>query len=232
MPDYLYKQIADIIANDIKNKDIPVGTKLPSERVLADQYHVSRNVIRKACTLLAQRTIVKIEPQDGVYVTYSCDEKVVAALRSHLIHEKPLFLDSLEVREVLETAIVEKSLPYLTEEKITRLEEIYQKMDSLIVEGKIQQFMQQDSLFHEFIAQCIPNHMFHLLLKTFFELAPQDIFLLSRATEVALNKTQGEHRVILDALIEKDPILAVAAIHTHMKNIKADFMYLEKTSQI
>ena len=51
----LYQQVADDIEEAILDGSYPPGSKLPSEQELADDYGVSRNVIREALKRLKER---------------------------------------------------------------------------------------------------------------------------------------------------------------------------------
>ncbi len=48
----LYQQVAALVKDRIENDAYPIGTKLPAERLLADEMNVSRTVIREAIIML------------------------------------------------------------------------------------------------------------------------------------------------------------------------------------
>ncbi len=55
----LYRQLADIIKNDIKNGIFAPGSKLPSENELARKYNMSRLTARQAVTVLVNEGLVE-----------------------------------------------------------------------------------------------------------------------------------------------------------------------------
>jgi len=70
-PKRLYRQIADLLANHIRNGEFPAGSYLPSERDLAKQLGVSRSSVREALIALEVSGLVEIRVGNGVYV---CDQ--------------------------------------------------------------------------------------------------------------------------------------------------------------
>lgn len=65
----LYTNIVDNIEEAIKNGELNEGTKLPSERAMAERYDVSRNVIREAYKILKEKGLVDIYSGKGAFVS-------------------------------------------------------------------------------------------------------------------------------------------------------------------
>ena len=61
---HLYEQVADLLERQIiaQYKD---GKKLPSEQHLAEQYQVSRTIIREALKLLKERGLIDSKTGSG-----------------------------------------------------------------------------------------------------------------------------------------------------------------------
>ena len=65
----VYQQIAIDIASRIAKKDIPIGYKLKGRSVLAGEYNVSPETIRRSMHLLEDIGIVQVSPGSGITVT-------------------------------------------------------------------------------------------------------------------------------------------------------------------
>ena len=63
-----YQAIAFAVANRIKNKELLPGDKLRGRSILAAEYQVSSETVRKALNLLAKVGVVDIVERSGVYV--------------------------------------------------------------------------------------------------------------------------------------------------------------------
>lgn len=223
----LYVQVAEEMEKSITQSSFPEGKKLGSERELAARYHVSRNVIRKALRLLSEKGIVEIRQNEGAFVTAASNENIIEILRTMLITNKLYFLQSLEVREALEQAIIEKAILHLNQQKLSHLESIYWEMETLKQKNNIEAFIEKDSKFHEQIAGFIPNPFFQLVLTTFYGMVNKEFFLLTKVTQTALDDTQKEHLQILNSLKTNDKHAARQAVENHMNSIRKDLKKLE-----
>jgi DNA-binding GntR family transcriptional regulator len=67
-PTPLYKQLADLLAAQIKSGAIPADRPLPSESRLQQEHDVSRGTVRAAIRLLREQGVVVTVPQRGTYV--------------------------------------------------------------------------------------------------------------------------------------------------------------------
>ncbi len=67
----LYKKILDDLLEGIRSGKFPVGSRLPSEMELAEQYNVSRITSKKAVEILADRGYVMRKPGRGTFVIQS-----------------------------------------------------------------------------------------------------------------------------------------------------------------
>lgn len=74
----LYRQLADLIADDIKSGKIPAGAKLPTVRDLAARAGISRGTVKHAYDALAQLGLVERAQGSG---TFAADAKKAAGSR-------------------------------------------------------------------------------------------------------------------------------------------------------
>jgi GntR family transcriptional regulator len=64
----LYERVAGQLWEDLRASGARSGDRLPSERILAERYHVSRVTLRSTLTLLAERGAVQAAPSRGWFV--------------------------------------------------------------------------------------------------------------------------------------------------------------------
>ena len=57
--EYIYIQLADILAAKIAAGDFPAGSRLPSEAELAETYEVAKMTVRRALEVLRERGLVR-----------------------------------------------------------------------------------------------------------------------------------------------------------------------------
>jgi GntR family transcriptional regulator len=64
----LYVQLGDVLRQQIRSGELPVNTKLPSERELCERYDVSRITVRKTISELLSEDLIYTAPGKGSYV--------------------------------------------------------------------------------------------------------------------------------------------------------------------
>lgn len=69
MDQFPFKHVYDLIRHSIETGIYSYGSSIPSERILAEQYMVSRTTIRKAIELLINQGLLYRIPGKGTYVS-------------------------------------------------------------------------------------------------------------------------------------------------------------------
>jgi DNA-binding FadR family transcriptional regulator len=87
-------RVADELLTSIRDKRLPVGSKLPSERQLAERFGVSRPVIREALGMLSTLDVIEIQMGRGAFVV-NADVSTEARTEYGL-------LDIVDAREAIE----------------------------------------------------------------------------------------------------------------------------------
>src|SRR5262249_11275868 len=69
----LYSQLLELLENAIEKGDLAIGTRLPSERALANQLNISRTTVMSAYRELESRGLVHSHVGRGTFVCASPD---------------------------------------------------------------------------------------------------------------------------------------------------------------
>ncbi|MPW25567.1 FCD domain-containing protein [Alkalibaculum sp. M08DMB] len=229
MNNFLYEDIVVNIKEEIESGKLIQGEKLPSERMMVDKYGVSRNVIREALKVLTEKGLIAIRPGKGAYVNILDNEQVFKKLELAVLSSKSTLLEILEVREIVEKAIVQKAVEKAKPKDIAKLKELYDSMQSHLISHT--NFAAEDAKFHEVLASCTGNSMLKVLIKTFYTLTDKKLFLVSQLYSRKLEQAQVEHKAIIESIEERDPLRAVQAMTNHMKCIKEQLENIEEISQ-
>jgi len=64
----VFERVAEQIEKRILDGELRSGDRLPTERDLAEQFHVSRTAVREAMKILAQKGLVDMRPGRGTIV--------------------------------------------------------------------------------------------------------------------------------------------------------------------
>lgn len=173
----LYTSIVDKIEEAIKNGKLNEGVKLPSERVMAERYDVSRNVIREAYKISKEKGLVDIYSGKGAFVSKPKASVINDRLEDAISITESKLYDLLEVREILEKAVAKKAVIMATNQDIERLENIYKEMQTYI--NNQVKFAELDCKFHVELANCTGNPTLALLIDTFNKITDKKLFMLN-----------------------------------------------------
>ena len=89
MRDALSTKIASELCARIQSGELKENDKLPSERILASQYDVSRNVIRESIKMLVEKNLVINIPGKGNYVSRPTQSSIAINWKTPFIY--PMF---------------------------------------------------------------------------------------------------------------------------------------------
>lgn len=212
-PRRLYQQVADQIRHLIQAKEYGVGTRLPSERDLAQELGVSRPSLREALIALEIEGTVEIRGGSGVYISA---ERFPNFEATRPMGESPSEL--MQARAVIEGTAVLMAVSRMTSQTIDFLHETQDLMAQEIAAGRSP--LAYDRQFHLSIAAESGNSVLERIITELFDerhnpIAEklQDRFDTSDTWRLALL----EHQAILGALESRDPLQAQAEMRIHIE---------------
>lgn len=146
----LYITVFNEISTLIKEGDFPVGSRLPTERELAERFNVSRPTIREAIIALEAKEEVSVKAGSGVYV-----------LGNNLINDdfsrEISAFELLEARVLLEGEAAALAARMINPEELKELEKALHKIE--LEDVKDTSSSGADRQFHTIIAQATHNRI-------------------------------------------------------------------------
>jgi DNA-binding FadR family transcriptional regulator len=211
----LYQQIADDIEKHILNGSYSPGTKLPGEHVLAEQYGVSRNVIRETLKRLKERGLVVIRTGSGTYVSSPSTKPVSDALQRLLLHasnDVPLS-HFYEIRRMLEPQTAYLAAERASNTDLKAIEDAFNYME--LSRNDLHSWTQADLDFHLAVASATHNPLITSILDPLTEPLRRVIsagHYDPTGTEAGLEA----HKKILDAIRKPEPEAAYQSMLSHL----------------
>jgi GntR family transcriptional repressor for pyruvate dehydrogenase complex len=152
----LRAQIYQQLRTKIESETWAIGTKLPSEKMLCDEYGVSRITIRSAIQQLEALGFVHTHQGEGTTVARTHAKGSVTSLNplSPSSRQEDI-IKVLEYRMVVERGTIGLAVQRITDEDIAVLEDIFNTM--LITHDNIETFSKADYQFHGKIAEFSGN---------------------------------------------------------------------------
>lgn len=213
-PRRLYRQIADQLRQLIDDGEYPVGSRLPTERELAEQLGVSRPTVREALIALEVEGRLRIRVGSGIYVIDQPPTAVVAAANPPIEGS----FEILRARAFVESAVAEEAARRATPADVARL-------DRVLAQGRRRQrsrdtYLIFDRGFHIALAEILDNAVLVRFVGELFDLRINPYFeQLARHTEDPSFRrfAHEEHVAIRNSIAVGDSAGARAAMHEHLK---------------
>ena len=164
----IVQKITNQLLQQIIDKKLLPGQRLPTEPEFAEQLGVGRNSLREAMKKLSALGIVSVLRGDGTYINkepgFSGYESMVYALI--VADASPGEL--LELREKLETNVLELAALHCDERDIAELERNSDAYHKALHRGDIDLAFELDIAFHMRIAEAGRNRLMARMFKTAF----------------------------------------------------------------
>lgn len=219
-PRRLYREVADQLRELIRSGEYPPGTRLPPERDLAAQLHISRPTAREALIALEVEGWISIRVGSGIYVTDSAGW--ATGVTAGKTAEGPFEL--LRARELIESAIAAEVAQHATPADIERLDEVLSSMRT--APRTPDPMINLDREFHTSIAGILDNAVLVRFIGDLFDQRINPYFeRLSRYFEdgETWRAAVAEHEAVRDAIAAADPAGAKAAMQKHLRQSQERF---------
>lgn len=175
-------------------RSITKGYLKPGERLdivkLAKHYETSITPLRDALGLLSQEGLVTIKPRSGYFVCQITIRQL---------------MDLFEVREILETASIQRAVRRISDKQIEQLTYDYTGYD----DESYDRYIDENRRFHCLIAKASGNEEMVQMLGRVHDQLARFMFLAFRQTVKTQDKT---HACIIEALQARDAEAALKAI--------------------
>ena len=215
----LADRVTEVLMQKIKHGEVAVNTRLPSESELANQFAVSRTVIREAISRLKSEGLVEARQGKGTIVLAS-----TTAAPFRIDPEVKESLDAVlrvvELRRGLETEMTALAAQRRTDAQNNRIQQALRDIDAAVLAGR--DGVEEDLAFHAAISEASGNPLYTSLLQ-FLSQFLRDAIRVGRINESGRNEFMGqlnaEHRAIADAIDKQDIAAGRIAAWQHLDNV-------------
>ncbi len=204
-----YKPLRDIVFETLKEA-ILTGKFEPKERLmeikLADQLGVSRTPVREAIRKLELEGLVVMEARKGAYVSDISFKDII---------------DTLEVREALETFAVKLAVEKNKVEDISEIEKLNLSFQNAYKNKDVKKMVECDTEIHKAIINLSENRKLISFMEELNE-------IMQRFRLIFFNETYNperidqEHQDVIKAIKNKDMEKAQDAMRNHLRTLKED----------
>ena len=250
-PRRLYRQIAEQIRGLIKSGEYGFGDRLPPERDLAKQLRVSRPSVREALIALEVEGLIEVRVGSGIYVRAPAVHPTLPQLVTEDSHPPGPF-ELICARRAIEGECAAIAAKEVKRGQLAHIAEALQQMEDdarkiaqplnadrrahsageivLNADRDAQSnreiVLNADREFHMAIAEATNNGTLVHIVRSLWEERGGPLFTKLQHhfdTPRSWASAIREHRAVYDAILERNPNAARAAMHHHMDRASRRF---------
>ena len=214
----LLKENVRALIDHIERSGLAPGARLESERELAKILEISRPSLREAIQVLQTQGRVLVKHGVGVFVL---DEATGERFKDAYLSQWANIEELFQMREILEAPAVEWAAERHTSEQLAEMNQALFRLSEALSENPIdfEKVRELDMEFHLVIVRSASNRFLNQTLGTL-----QEIMRNSMENTLKLpgriDQSEEEHRIILEAIRDRDPIKARLMIIQHIHNAR------------
>ncbi|MEM7025273.1 MAG: FCD domain-containing protein [Pseudomonadota bacterium] len=212
----LSEQIEEAILNAIRSGEYPPGSKLPSERTLMEMFGVGRPSVKEALLMLERKGFVRLKRGIAPIVlapTPTGAMESIGDMVQAMLADTSRRGEFYDLRIMLETAAAMEAARASDDEELAALEEALEACRQAA--GRAKAFRDADQSFHRCLMATQQNSVANALHGALIEWG-----LYNPEHGPGLKgihaRVVAQHAAIVDAIRDRDPSAAAAALRTHL----------------
>jgi DNA-binding FadR family transcriptional regulator len=216
----LYRHIADQVAGLIARGEFPPGSRLPTERELAQMLGVSRPSVREGLIALEVEGLVDVRVGSGIYVRRAR----AGTARADVLGDSPGPFELIRARRLIESEVAELAARAARASDIAGIGEAVRLMRTDIHGGDV--YETNDRLFHVRIAEATRNSVLVSVVNMLWDLRESPVYasLMRHAvTDAVRERSIADHERIFKALTARAPAAARLAMQKHIDRVTREY---------
>ena len=205
------------LSEKIQSGEYSDGTPLPPERLLMEEFGISRTVVREAVQSLSKQGLLEARPRHRPIVRKPGYDSAISAMESvvhHLLNNSGGVKNLFDTRILVEAALVRQAAQQARKDDIAALKTALEANEAAIDDSE--QFYRTDRAFHALLYEIPRNPVLPALHRAYVTwLAPQWSQMPRLPERNRANLTA--HEQIFDAILMRDPDTAEAALRAHLE---------------
>jgi GntR family transcriptional repressor for pyruvate dehydrogenase complex len=227
------QNITDQIRNAIFEGRLKPGDKLPSEKELVEKFKVSKATLREALRSLEVLGFLEIRKgvSGGAFVTEVDMTKARDSFTNFLLFKNLSLKDLSEVRLLLEPYIAEKATLVITQEDLSRLEELIKESEHAMKNDIAFESRKDEIEFHRIIASITGNPILMFILDFVENLLIDTKEILKPGKDFS-GEVLRAHKRIYSGLLERNVKKVHEEMVRHIREVEKDLLAAYKERRI
>lgn len=208
-----YQKAINHIVQMVKDGQLIVGSKIPSERDLSESLGIGRNSTREAISILRGMGLVESRHGSGNYIAKDSGAAIRSMIALMLALKTVSEYDLLEFRRYFSHIVVDCVMKKGISEK--RKEQLYSIIDKMKTANG-QDLVRLDFEFHVGLIECTENPLLITVSRPVAELCIKSMSnVIENADEMIKEKLLSLHTNILDNLVNQDETASTDSFNQH-----------------
>lgn len=222
--------VAQRLLRAIQSGSFKAGAPLPSERVLAERWGLSRPAIREGISMLVAKGMLTRRQGLGTFLNDVAEQRSVEIWADMALQHPHLQGDLLEFRRMLECRAAELAAQRHDADDRNRLEQTAAAVDRAWSTSDRKEQLLTDVAFHHAIAEATHNPVFAYLMSSLHALLLSHMQLTAAGTQIKTREAEQvrlQHRNLLKAILARNAKAASVAAAEHLDYVRVHLNHLE-----
>jgi len=215
------RKLSETVAQQLMEafKDLPPGTKVPSERELTKDLGVGRSTVREALNGLAVLGVLTIRHGQGAFIAEDVPAEAQEAEAPHSVLTGALqrgeTREFIEARLLVEVEVTRLAAERRTDEDMQRIEAALEIQERSLSDDDLDTTLDAATDFNALLAEAAHNEVLAAMIQTFVELMTErgpKVYALPGFGDWDLK----EHRGIYAAVKDQDADRAAELMRAHI----------------
>jgi GntR family transcriptional repressor for pyruvate dehydrogenase complex len=212
--------IAEQMLHSIRNGTYPPESKLPAERLIAEQMDVGRPAVREAISALQIAGVLESRPGDGTYVAAALPPEVTGEIGIAVLEESDSPFEVLQARKAMEIGVVYLAVRHASDEDIRRIKRVWSQKRKMALSGNYRGFIEHGRDFHLAIAEATGSRSIVSLTEGLLRMTHQSLWVNMREQYYRQDAARLEpmirlHNEIAKAIVRRDSEKAIRLVEQH-----------------
>ena len=208
-----YEHVINEIKGLLLTNKLKPGDKLPSEMELAESLGVGRGSIREAMKILSSFGVITIKRGQGTFVSESSNQGIFNSLLFQIISNQQDIKELLELRTIIERAVLELAVKNASSDNIKMLENSLTELIKITQTNAYDEdaIIKNELEFHGLIGEMTKNKLLQGLYNYLLELYVP-ILYRDKINDDFIRIAIANHKMIIESLVSNDDIIMLKAI--------------------
>ena len=208
-----YEKAIEYIYELMKSGELTIGSRLPTERALAETLGIGRNSTREALSIMHGMGLIERRQGYGNYISENVGQSIKQTILMMIALKTITKREVCEFRRMMEKSVCNAVIHTgLTKEQQERLESMVNQM-SMVTGASL---VDTDKAFHEELIADTGNNLWITLMEAVVEVYREWIdYVIKHADGIMKKKLLKTHEMIYVSLIKKNVETLNAAIDEH-----------------